>query len=286
MKNCLSISIFVLFFCTAHSLNAQEYAILPTIPVWSQGIPDQNGVAGKHLEYKKNPSKTGRFDGLDRVVSEVKVPTLEVFKPRTGKNNKAVIVCPGGAYRFLSYIKEGQDIARWFAELGYTAYVLAYRCPDTRIGALQDVQRAIRIARGDGFEKVGVIGFSAGGSLSCRAATLFNEKTYEPQDSLDSLSARPTFGILIYPAYLNEGPDGTLTPELKVTKETSPLFVFGTEDDRSYSGPSSLVIAEAMRKAGAPIELHYLAKGGHGYGMHTAVGHLWPTLLETWLKGF
>ena len=189
--------------------------------------------------------------------------------------------------RMLAYEKEGQEVAQWLSRLGFNAYVLAYRVPNNRLGALQDIQRAIRLVRRTGATQVGVIGFSAGASLSCRACTRWNEPAYEamPKDKADSLSCRPDFGILIYPAYLDEGENHTLTPELTVTKDTPPLFVFGTEDDVHYSGPSTPVILEAMQKAGAPIEVHYLTRGGHGYGMRSGAGLIWPKLAEKWLQG-
>lgn len=222
-----------------------------------------------------------------RAFYEVTNPTLEAFMPDSAKSNgKAVVVCPGGGYMMLAYEKEGQEVAQWLASLGYNAYVLAYRVPNNRLGALQDVQRAIRLVRSNGAKEVGVIGFSAGASLSCRACTRWNAPAYEanPKDKADTLSCRPDFGILIYPAYLDEGENHTLTPELTVTKDTPPMFVFGTEDDVKYSGPSVPVIMDAMQRAGAPIEVHYLTKGGHGYGMRRGVGLLWPSLAAQWLK--
>ena len=91
--------------------------------------------------------------------------------------------------------------------------------------------------------------------------------------------------MLIYPAYLDEGENHTLSPELTVTKETSPLFVFGTQDDENYGSISSVTILQAMQAKGAPIELHYLVKGGHGYGMRgDGAGKIWPLLAEQWLK--
>ena len=223
-----------------------------------------------------------------RAFFEVSNPTLEAFTPDPAKSNgKAVVVCPGGGYVMLAYEKEGQEIAQWLSSLGYNAYVLSYRVPNNRLGALQDVQRAIRLVRSNGAKKVGVIGFSAGASLSCRACTRWNEPAYEanPKDKADTLSCRPDFGILIYPAYLDEGENHTLTPELTVTKDTPPIFVFGTEDDVKYSGPSTPVIMDAMQRAGVPIEVHYLTKGGHGYGMRRGAGLIWPTLAEQWMKG-
>ena len=250
--------------------------LCPTQDVWPKKLPD--GSKKKAVVWNERKDDGNRF-------TEVSNPTLEVFHPIAGTaNGDAVIVCPGGAYAILAYEKEGQEIAQWLAARGYTAYVLAYRIPNNRMGALQDAQRAIRTARTEGAQKVGIIGFSAGASLACRASTRWSEPLYTPQDKIDTLSCRPDFGILIYPAYLDEGKGGTLTPELTVTPQTPPLFVFGTQDDIHYSGPSSLTITDAMRRAGAPIELHYLPQGGHGYGMRRGAGLIWPTLCEQWLK--
>ncbi len=248
--------------------------------IWLKKMPDTD------KKERKAPVWADRGQG-DVVFTEVSNPTLEPFIPASGTSNgKAVIVCPGGAYAMLAYQKEGQEIARWLAGQGYNAYVLAYRVPNNRTGALQDIQRAIRAVRSIGVEEVGVIGFSAGASLACRAATNWESPSYEPLDKkIDTLSCRPDFGILIYPAYLDEGEGGTLSPDLHVDGQTPPLFVFGTEDDVKYSGPSCKTILKAMQEAGAPIELHYLTKGGHGYGMRTGAGLVWPPLAETWLKG-
>jgi len=259
----------------------------------SMGVSAQYINKTTKIWNKKMPGDQDRKEAVwdnDERFTQVTDPTLEAFIPEKGKSNgKAVIVCPGGAYSILAYKKEGQEIAQWLQGLGYNAYVLAYRIPNNREGALQDIQRAIRCVRSIGAETVGVIGFSAGASLSCRACTRWNEPAYEStsrrEAKIDTLSCRPDFGILIYPAYLDEGPDHTLTPELTVTKDTPPLFVFGTEDDVKYSGPSSVTILQAMQKAGAPIELHYLVKGGHGYGMRSGAGLIWPALAENWLKG-
>jgi acetyl esterase/lipase len=150
--------------------------------------------------------------------SEVTNPALEVFLPDHTKNNgAAVVVCPGGGYSILAYDLEGTEIAAWLNKLGFTAFVLQYRIPQKKEGALQDVQRALRVIRNDSKkwnlnpDKIGVMGFSAGGSLSARASTLFNKKTYPPSDKADSLSCRPSFTMLIYPAYLDEGQNNTLT---------------------------------------------------------------------------
>ena len=228
----------------------------------------------------------------DNVVrfSEVTDPAVEVFPADPAKNNNAaLIVCPGGGYRILAYDKEGTEIATWLNKLGYSAFVLQYRIPDKKEGALQDAQRAMRIVRQNAAkwnidpEKIGIMGFSAGGSLSARASTMFNKKTYAPVDKTDSLSCRPAFAMLIYPAYLDQGPDKTLTPELTLTKSTPPIFIFQTADDQY--GNSALVMASAMRLAKLPVELHILPTGGHGYGLRPGkpAPDTWPGLAEKWL---
>lgn len=268
-----------LFSCSLfYSTQSMAQFINKTAEIWPKGVPG----GGEKKEHTWDPRRKD-----DGAITQVTTPTLEAFVPEASKSNgKAVIVCPGGAYAMLAYLKEGQEVAMWLANQGYNAYVLAYRVPNNRLGALQDVQRAIRIVRSKGAKQVGVIGFSAGASLSCRACTRWGEPAYEgnPKDKIDTLSCRPDFGILIYPAYLDEGENHTLTPELTVTKDTPPMFVFGTEDDVRYSGPSTPVIMDAMQRAGAPVEVHYLVKGGHGYGMRRGAGLIWPALAEQWLK--
>lgn len=223
--------------------------------------------------------------------TEVTNPALEVFLPDPAvSNGSAVIICPGGGYHILAYDKEGSEIAEWLNKLGFTAFVLQYRIPDKREGALQDVQRAFRIVRRDAKkwnidpDKIGVMGFSAGGSLSARASTHFNTITYSPVDKADSLSCRPDFTVLIYPAYLDEGPGHTLTPELKLVKEVPPVFIFQTADDEY--GNSALVIAGALRDAELSVELHILSVGGHGYGLRpgSIAASTWPELAGIWLS--
>lgn len=256
------------------TMNAQGF-LNETLKVWPKAIPDSKEAKAEH----------GFYDREGWCINKVTDPTLEIYRPTNFKDNhQAVIVCPGGAYAMLAYTKEGQEVAEWLANQGYTAYVLAYRVPNNRAGALQDAQRSIRIARQRGAEKVGIIGFSAGASLSCRAATRFGETLYKAQDDADQLSCRPDFAVLIYPAYLDEGDNHTLTPELTVTGETPQMFIFGTHDDVKYSGPSCPTIYNALLQNGIPAELHYLPKGGHGYGMRKGAGLIWPGLCEQWLK--
>lgn len=249
------------------------------IELWSGPVPGESASKEKHVVDTTTEKNVIRL-------TRVSNPTLEVSLPEK-PNGVAVIVCPGGAYQVLSYDKEGTEVAQWLAHRGFTAFTLAYRVPAKPNEALQDLQRAIRVVREKyAPEKVGVIGFSAGASLSARAATRFEESLYPLRDAADKFSCRPDFALLIYPAYLDGGLGHSLTPELEVSENTPPMFIFGTLDDYYYSSRSALVMAEAMRAARRPVDLHYLSKGGHGYGMRSGVGRVWPNLAEAWLRNF
>lgn len=274
----LSILLFMLGMNAA--ANAQQKT---TIHLWPQAVPGES--ASKHAAVQ-TPDTSNNIVRL----TDVTDPILEVFPAPAGKNNgKAVIINPGGGYSILAINHEGYDVAAWLNQLGYNAFVLQYRVPKKEAGALQDAQRAIRIVRSRAAEwkinpdKIGMLGFSAGGSLAARASTLYNTQTYSPVDKLDSASARPDFAVLIYPAYLDNGPNNTLTPELKVDAQTPPTFLFGTADD--YFGNSVLVMAAALRKAKVNVEQHLYPSGGHGYGLraNNVAGKTWPALLEKWL---
>lgn len=255
-----------------------------TMVLWKGKVP---GEAAPKQKAVISSDTTGNVVRLTDITN----PSLVVYEPTKERNNGAgIIVCPGGGYEILAVDKEGYEVAQWLSELGYTAFVLKYRVPQKQEGALMDAQRAMRLVRGNADKwdldqkKIGIMGFSAGGSLSVRASTLYNKDTYPHSDTNDELSARPDFAALIYPAYLDKGENRSLTPELKVDSETPPMFVFGTADDKY--GNSSLVIAGALRDNQVPVELHFLSTGGHGYGMRKGnkAAETWPTLLEEWLK--
>lgn len=264
-------------------------AMLLAAPAWAQESerniwPDKRPA---EVVLKKGKMKQAMGDDDILRIQQMPVPTLQKFPVVKSPKGKVVIVCPGGGYQILAVNHEGTEIAQWLNALGYTAYVLRYRVPDNREGALQDVQRAIRIARAENPGKqVGVMGFSAGASLTARAATRFQLPSYTATDETDTQSARPDFAALIYPAYMDEGEHHTLTPELTITEQTPPFFVFQTADDRY--GNSALVISQALRNHKIPVQLHIYEKGGHGYGLRANLAEAaskWPKLMEEWLLG-
>ncbi len=264
-------------------------AMLLAAPAWAQESerniwPDKRPA---EVVLKKGKMKQEMGDDGILRIQQMPMPTLQKFPVVKSPKGKVVIVCPGGGYQILAVNHEGTEIAQWLNALGYTAYVLRYRVPDNREGALQDVQRAIRIARAENPGKqVGVMGFSAGASLTARAATRFQLPSYTATDETDTQSDRPDFAALIYPAYMDEGEHHTLTPELTITEQTPPFFVFQTADDRY--GNSALVISQALRNHKIPVQLHIYEKGGHGYGLRANLAEAaskWPKLMEEWLLG-
>jgi acetyl esterase/lipase len=255
-----------------------------TVHLWPNKVP--NEIGSKH-EPVQTPDTSRNVIRITNITD----PKLIVFKPKDLINNGAsIIISPGGSYKYLSINIEGYEIAEWFNELGFTAFVLEYRTPDNRIGALNDIQRSIRIVRSKASSwkihpnKIGVIGFSAGGNLSAVASTNFNRETYTKIDEIDELSSRPDFALLLYPFSMDNGKNNSLSPNLLIDKNTPPMFIFGTADDKYANG--FLVMTKALRDAQVSVELHMIPKGGHGYGMRkeNVAGRTWPALAENWLK--
>ena len=239
---------------------------------------------------KASPVPVTLDDGSIRVI-EVTDPFLAIFLPSpTLKNGKAVLVCPGGGYVRLAVHKEGYSTADWLSSLGYTVFVLHYSVPNQRDGALQDIQRALRLIRNHATkyqiktDSITAVGFSAGAHLIARASMGKNLPSYPQQDEADQLSAKPNNMVLIYPAYLNVPGTGKLQKELQAHSETINTFIFQTMDDSYVS--SAFAIATALREVKANIEMHILPTGGHGYGLSPGniAAETWPALLEAWLN--
>ena len=213
-------------------------------------------------------------------ISNVSEPTISVYMPTKAKSNgTAVIVCPGGGYNILAYQHEGIEVCNWLNDLGVTGILLKYRVPRRKDrlpheAPLQDLQRAYGIVRQNARnwkihpERIGVLGFSAGGNLAIMGLTSFHERSYKQLDEADKFSCRPDFGILIYPAYLvDREKRTTLFSEIKITSETPPCFFVHTGDDR-VPAEGSVLAYLALEKAGVNgNELHVYPFGGHGYGM-------------------
>ena len=228
-------------------------------------------------------------------LGNVSAPTLQVYLPPPEKRNgTAIVICPGGGYHILAMDLEGTEVAEWFNERGVTCFVLKYRVPrrndrsPKEAGALEDGQRAMSIVRSRASEwsidpnRIGILGFSAGGHLAAMTSIHFNERRYEKVDATDDVSSRPDFSVLIYPGYLSEG--GKPRDDVKITKETPPTFLAHAGDDRVTAENSVLYYLE-LKRAGVPADLHVYAAGGHGYGLRVTDKPVtsWPERCAEWM---
>jgi acetyl esterase/lipase len=223
-----------------------------------------------------------------------------------------VIICPGGGYNRLAVEKEGVVTARWLNSLGVSAFILKYRLKEYGHPApLRDVLRAVRLLRSDAgrwgisSDRIGVLGFSAGGHLAASAGTLFDDEDGRTGAALDRVSARPDFLVLVYPVIRLIGPDahtgsgksllGTnATPEMlerysldsRVTKDTPPSFLVHGGTDASVPPENSVLFYMALRRAGVPAELHLYREGAHGIGLEPNHGPMsdWPGRCAEWLS--
>jgi len=270
------------------------------IELWPEGVPGLRAdAAPEHLERG--------------MVAGVHHPSLTVFPaPAETANGTAVVVCPGGGYHVLAIDHEGVQIARWFNARGVTAFILRYRMFEYGQPApLRDVLRALRTVRsragefGVKTDRIGVMGFSAGGHLASSAATLFDAPEGRTGAALDAESARPDFAILIYPvismqpgvthagsreALLGATPSPELerrwSTDQQVTAATPPTFLVHSMEDTVVPVQNALQFFQALHAAGVSVEMHLFARGGHGFGMRPeeVPGDEWPLLCEAWLR--
>ncbi|WP_228515194.1 alpha/beta hydrolase [Flavobacterium sp. MR2016-29] len=294
--------LFVLFLAISNLTQAQNQIV----PLWNK-IPDEI----KAPDYKE---KEIIKEGLVQSTSLVSIPTLSIFVPTAVKPNQtAVIIFPGGGYSHLAIDKEGTKVANWLNSLGITAFVLKYRLPsdlimkNKNIGPLQDAQEAVRYVRENAAKwnintnKIGAIGFSAGGHLASTLATHYDDKTYE---SASKISARPDFSLLIYPvismqnevthkgsqtSLLGNNPSQDLidsfSNEKKVTPQTPPTFLVHATDDGAVIPENSIYYYLALKKNGVTSELHLYENGGHGFGLGVKdTSKNWTKDCEEWLK--
>ena len=253
------------------------------VDVWPKG--KMPGQAARDPEGEA-PSKG---DGFHRITN-ISHPTLTVFPaPVAAGPAPAMVVCPGGGYNYVVVDKEGLEIAAWLNSNGISAFVLKYRVPQNRDGALQDVQRALSLARARAAEwkvdmrRLGIIGFSAGGNLAAKASTRFDQRAYPAVDAVDRQSCRPDFAVLVYPAYLDDK-NGHVASDLNLKANIPPTLIVHNEDDRNYV-PGSKVYHAALDEAKLPNKLLLYPTGGHGYGLHcTRAAKAWPADALAWLQ--
>jgi len=261
-----------------------------TFPLWEHGAPGALGSGDQDT------------------------PTVTVYPALDGtRTGTAILIAPGGSYRMLALNHEGRQFANFFNGMNVTAFVLKYRLGPRYHHPIElgDVQRAIRWVRAHsdeyGFrpDRVGLMGFSAGGHLASSAGTHFDDGKLDAPDPIDRLSCRPDFLILAYPVitmlppHAHEGSVANLlgenpSPELRkqlsnernVTARTPPTFLLSTSEDTVVAPENTVEFYLALRMAGVPAEMHVFEKGPHGVGLdleNPGLG-IWPLLLTNWLR--
>jgi acetyl esterase/lipase len=280
----------------------KELASLDSLPLWPDKIPGAIAEGGP---------ETVRSDGM-YFITNIHEPRLYVMLPSREKaNGTAVVICPGGAYSGLAIDHEGLRVGEWLNSLGVAAFVLKNRCvPYRHPYPLMDAQRAIRIVRHNSTkwnvatDRVGILGFSAGGHLASTASTHFDDGNQEAKDPIEKNGCRPDFSVLGYPVISFQEPFGhagcrnnligedapvelvkLLSNELQVHEKTPPAFFFHSKDDEGVTWPNSEMYHEALKKHSTATELVLFETGGHGYGLGRGESAAWPKACEEWLRG-
>ena len=246
-------------------------------------------VKGKPYEVDGKPTKW---------LTNVTKPTLTVYPaPKDRNTGVAMIICPGGGYHNLGWDHEGTEIAEWLNSIGITGVILKYRCPrrpaDEKgvppAGPLKDAQRAVSLVRSRAKEwgirpdRIGMVGFSAGGHLVGSTSTRFEQRTYAAVDDVDRVSCRPDFGIMLYSGYFKVG-DG-LSPTVKTPKDAPPLFFVHATDDPISDVEHSVTFYLALKRAKVDCEMQIFASGGHGFGVRPGSPCFgWTRTCQDWLK--
>lgn len=286
---------------------------LPLAPLLAQPVlPLYTGTIPNSIPSSAQEKLTTENNGNVHVTGVVQ-PSLTVYVPAAGTaNGTSIIVCPGGGYGFLSMTNEGTEIAQRFTGMGITVFILKYRLPndalqpDKSIAPLLDAQQALRLVRevapkyNLNPERIGLMGFSAGGHLAATAGTQF---AHPVGPKPGPASVRPAFLMLIYPVISfsdslahggsrtnllgNSPPPAQLTQysaDRQVTAQTPPTFLVHAQDDNTVKVQNSLAFYAACVHHGVPAEMHLFAKGGHGFGLHNATTtDDWSERLREWL---
>jgi len=275
---------------TACLATALAFPADDVIELWPEGVPGLRPDAGPEID-----------DGHGRYTN-IHYPSIVVYPPPEGTaNGTAILYAPGGGYQRVSAGPGGGIVAKWLHSLGITVYMLKYRHdPYGHPAPLQDAIRAVRILRSRsgelGIKHLGMLGGSAGAHLTALTGTLFDASEGRTGAALDSVSGRPDFMVLIFPmismrsglrsAGLTEELKHRLSVDEQVTADTPPTFLVHSAADRTVPVENSVKFYSAMRRAGAPIEMHLYEKGPHGDGMSPRLGPIseWPGLCEKWMR--
>ncbi|MFO1498161.1 MAG: alpha/beta hydrolase [Verrucomicrobiota bacterium] len=267
------------------------------IELWPGGAPSEAGTLKEEQDTTKPGDQLIAGKPVIRL-GNVSKPTVSIYRPPAGQENgTAVLVCPGGGYHILAMDLEGTEVCEWLNSIGVTAALLKYRVPkregvERHVLPLQDAQRAMGLLRAKANElhldpqRIGALGFSAGGHLIAALATAGDQRTYPAVDSADSQKATPDFNVLIYPGAIVPKDQGDqISPTVAVSAHHPPTFLAMAEDD-PVRVENAVAYFLALKNAGIPAELHVYPTGAHGYGLRRSE-HLvttWPDRVTDWMR--
>ncbi len=265
-----------------------------TLNVWPDLAPNETSRETGTLL----PAKAGEAKPISRV-SGVQRPTIDVYPAKKNPSGTAVLILPGGGFTYVVPDLEGSEAAPWLNDLGVTVFVLRYRTKESALPdeplwqrPLQDTQRAMRLIRSQAqrwqlqTDRIGILGFSAGGQVGAIAHSKEDQASYPAIDAIDQLTCKPDFSLLIYPWQVLDPKTGELLEQIQITDQSAPAFIVHTHDDASSAvGAAKLYIELKQHKV--PAELHVYQNGGHGYGVRErpdSVISSWPDRATDWLK--
>lgn len=273
------------------------------VDLWPGKAPEETTEIG--------PERTRPSPVLDRkqvevtesttLLTDVSKPSITIHRPPASRDTgAAVLICPGGGYWNLYWQLEGQEVAEWLNSIGVTGIILKYRVPrrpdepkgESARRPLQDAQRAIRVVRhraagwGIDPQRIGIVGFSAGGHLAIASATSFDQRTYPAVDELDQIDCRPNFAIPVYSGYLKAKDKDELAPGLRVPNGTPPVFLVHGGEDLISPPEHSVHMYLALKRAGVSAELHVYANTAHDFGVRPGDRPYakWTALCADWLR--
>ena len=274
-------------------------AVEPSVvlPLWPGTAPGEKDSVGEEQDQTKPADNLIAGKKLIRL-GNVSKPTIALYQPAAEKRNgTTVVVCPGGGYHILAMDLEGTEVCEWLNSIGVSAVLLKYRVPERsglekHAAAFQDAQRALGLVRHHATEwglnpnRIGILCFSAGGHLAALASNRCDPRSYPAIDAADSISCRPDFTVLIYPAYLTIKEDNDrVSPDLNLTTNTPPCFIAMAQDD-PIRVETALFYAAGLKKLNVPFELHIYPTGGHGYGLRPTKDLVttWPQRATDWMR--
>jgi acetyl esterase/lipase len=272
------------------------------VEIWPGKVPDENGGVGPE-RIRMSPKlerKQVEVTEPTRMITDVTKPTITIHRPAGTNTGTAMLICPGGGYWNLYWQLEGEEVASWLNSMGVTGIILKYRVPrrpdepkdEPARRPLQDAQRAVSLVRsrakewGIDLQRIGIVGFSAGGHLAIATATSFDKRTYEPIDEVDKISCRPDFAIPVYSGYLKAKDKDELAPGLRIPTNTPPVFLVHGGEDIISPPEHSVLMYLALKRAGIPAELHIYAGTAHDFGARTngRPHSRWTARCADWLR--